>query len=96
MKQRYWPGETVRVTVAFTDIAGASMAAVGVAISARKPDGTVVAGSVAPVQGVSGSFYADFVANLSGTWAVRGTCDGPTAAAVEDEFVVNPSLVGVA
>lgn len=95
MKQRFWPGETVRVTLAFTDTAGAPMTAVGVTISARRPDGTVVPGSAVPVPGVTGSFYADFVVGQSGPWAVRGTCDGPTAAAVEDEFTVNASLVGI-
>lgn len=95
MKQRFWPGETVRVTVDFADLAGAALVPVGATISARRPDGVVVQGTVVPVQGVTGSYYADFVVALPGTWAVRCACTGPTAAAVEQEFVVAQSLVGV-
>ena len=92
-RMRFWPGETVRIEVVFTDVAGAPMAATGVSLSARSPSGAIVPGTALADPVRVGVFTADFVVSVAGQWAVRGTCSGPTAAAVEDEFAVAVSLV---
>lgn len=89
---RFWPGETVRVSAAFTDINGAGIAATGVEVTVKPPQGSLfVVSAIAGSE--TGIFYADVVAAISGVWAVRITCSGPTASAVEEQFTVAPSLV---
>lgn len=86
---RFWPGETVRADIAFTDGAGAPVAATGVAVVWRRigdapvevPGGQIIPGGV-------GEFRVDLVAALPGEYAVRATCTGPSPAVVEAGFTV--------
>lgn len=89
---RFWVGETARVKAEFTDDAGAPVVAVGVAFTARSPTGKNVIGSPVGLN-TTGAFYADFVVDEPGVWAVRASCTGPTAAAVEDQFEGRASYV---
>lgn len=91
-RQRFWRGESVRIDVTFTDDTGAPMNASGVAIQARCNNGPVIDGDVHPLS-ATGAFYAVFALEQAGDWAVRASCSGPTAAAVEDRFDVAPSRV---
>lgn len=86
---RFWPGETVRVEIAFTDGAGAAVAATGVAVQWRRDAEAPVAAAVVDNGGV-GLFRADIVASEPGEYAVRATCAAPTSAAVEASFTVVP------
>ena len=91
--ERAWIGNTLRVTAAFSNTVGAPPPALAdVAISARKPDGTLVAGDVQPAAG-AGAFAADFVLDRAGTWYVRASCTGAVATAEEQRFEVLPSKV---
>jgi uncharacterized protein YfaS (alpha-2-macroglobulin family) len=87
----FWPGETVRVQVRFSDGADADVTVSGVTFTARAPDGTTV--NITPETTSPASYYADVAANTAGEWAVRATCTGPSAAAVEVSFTVQPSNV---
>lgn len=89
--QQFFPGETVRVRVSFTDEADAAVAVSGVAFSFRAPDGTVTAS--AAVQVNASTYYTDVPASVAGDYAVRATASSPTASAVEVQFTVAPSLV---
>lgn len=84
-------GETARVRVTFADEAGVGVTASGVAFSARSPSGAV--SSLAHVAESASTYYADVAANAAGDWAVRATCSGPTASAVEVSFTVVASVV---
>jgi hypothetical protein len=88
-----WIGNTVRADVTFGNVVGVPAPnANEVTITARRPDGTTQQGAVQNGS-ATGAFYADFVANQSGTWHVRAECAGLLAAAREGRFVVKPSLV---
>jgi len=87
----FWPGETVRVQVRFSDDVDADVTVSGVTFIARAPDGTTA--SLSPEAVSPATYYADVAANAPGEWAVRATCTGPSAAAVEVSFTVQPSLV---
>ncbi len=89
---RVWVGETVRVRVRFRTEDGQPMAASGVSISAKDPDGQAVAGSPIP-DAELGSFHADILVGKPGVWYVRSHCTGPTPAAEEDRIVVQKSNV---
>lgn len=81
-------GEAFEATVAFTDAAGQPMAATGVVMAARRPDGTVVAGTPAPADG-TGRFKAVFVGDAHGVWLVKGECAGPEVARDETRVRVS-------
>lgn len=95
MRQVYCVGEVVRVRATFTYESGQVMPVTGVAFHTRAP------GSVAPdavdaediTEESTGVHYADVLASEAGVWAVRATCTGPTAAAVEVTFRVAVSAV---
>jgi hypothetical protein len=87
----FWLGETVRVRVRFSDGADADVPVTGVSFASRAPDGSTV--SITPEAESSATYYADVAANAAGEWAVRATCTGPSAAAVEVSFTVQPSNV---
>ena len=87
---RFWPGETVRVGVAFTDAAGAPVEATGVGVVWRRigePPVEVPSGDIGAGEGV-GEFQVDLLAALPGEYALRATCTAPSAAAVEARFTV--------
>lgn len=81
-------GETVPVSVAFKDGAGQPLAATGVAIVARRPDGSTVAGAAAASGGV-GEFEASFLADAAGLWLVKAECAGPVVVRDEASFRVS-------
>jgi hypothetical protein len=87
----FWPGETVRVRVAFSDEAGAGVTVGGVVFSARDPAGAAV--SLTPTSESASTYFADVPVTMAGDWAVRATCAVPTPAAVEVSFSVVPSHV---
>jgi nitrogen fixation protein FixH len=89
--QQFFPGETVRIRVTFSDDADAPIAVSGVGFSVRAPAGTVAAS--AAVQVDASSYYTDVVVNAAGDWAVRATASAPSSSAVEVQFSVAPSLV---
>lgn len=89
--QQFFPGETVRVRVSFTDEADAAIAVTGVAFSVRTPAGAVTAS--AAVQVNANTYYTDVAASVAGDWAVRATASTPSSSAVEVQFTVTPSLV---
>lgn len=95
MTLRFWPGETVRLRVDFSTPDGSPMAATGVVFQVRPPDGTAAPAPAAgvPISNAPGAFMADIAPLAPGRWAVRATCDGPSPAAVEGEFIVAKSLV---
>lgn len=84
-------GETARVRVTFADENGTGVTASGVAFTARSPSGAV--SSLAHVAESGSTYYADVAASAAGDWAVRATCSGPTASAVEVSFTVVASVV---
>ncbi len=81
-------GEAVLIRVAFTLPDGQPMAATGVTIKARRPDGTVVDCAVAPGNG-PGRFEARVVADVPGAWRTIAECSGPEPAIDENRFTVN-------
>lgn len=89
---RFWSGETVRIRVLFSTEAGEPMAATGVTITLKDPDGVIVAGNVVEGSNV-GSFHADVEVVPAGIWAVRAHCSGPTSAVEEERFEVQQSYV---
>jgi nitrogen fixation protein FixH len=89
---RYWLGETLSLALAFTDDAGAAVAATGVAVSAKKPGGSTASASVTSGGG-TGLFTADVALDEAGDWWLRATCTGPSAAAVETRVTVLASNV---
>ena len=89
--EQFFPGETVRVRVSFSDDADAPIAVSGVGFSVRSPSGAVT--SSAAVQVDPSTYYTDVSANAAGDWAVRATASAPSSSAVEVQFSVAPSLV---
>lgn len=72
-------GSTAIVRVFFTDRDKQPLAATGVSIRARRPDGSEVTGMVAP--GTStGRFFTRFVCDMPGVWLAKGECTGPMVA----------------
>ena len=78
-------GEAVRVAVSFSFESGAAMPATGVAIQARRPDGTIIDGTVLPGAG-EGQFEAWFTTDAPGVWLTKAKCDGPAVVLVEGRF----------
>lgn len=88
---RFWRGETVRVSIAFTDAAGEPVPATGVAVQWRRDGGvpvSVPSGEI--LADGAGRFRADIVAAEAEEYAVRATCLAPTGAATEAGFTVLP------
>ena len=81
-------GETVRVAVRFTGLSGEPVAATGVRIAAKRPDKTVIEGTVVP-GAATGEFEARFVADMIGTWLTLAECAGPEVVRDEGRFVVS-------
>jgi uncharacterized protein YfaS (alpha-2-macroglobulin family) len=81
-------GETVRVVVTFTDNAGAPLEATGVTVSAKRPDGTTVVGTVASGSS-AGLFNATFAGDMAGSWLVKAQCTGPVTVKDEKTFTVS-------
>jgi hypothetical protein len=81
-------GETVRVVVTFTDNIGAPLEATGVTVTAKRPDGTAVVGSVAAGPG-TGVFKATFSGDMPGFWRVKAECTGPVPVKDEKTFTVS-------
>lgn len=81
-------GESVRVSVRFTDSAGQPIAATGVRIAAKRPDRSVVEGAVTPGAGV-GEFEARFVADMPGVWLTLAECAAPEVVRDEGRFAVS-------
>jgi hypothetical protein len=86
-----WPGETARVRVTFSDEAGEGVTVTGVTFTSRSPAGTTAA--LTPQAESASTYYVDVPVATAGDWAVRATCSGPTASAVEVSFTVRPSTV---
>lgn len=86
----YFLGQTVRIRPRFTDAAGAAIAATGVQVRVRRPDGT--SATPALVTDSEGQ-YADIITDLSGAWWVRVSCVGPVPAAYEEPFQIRPTKV---
>jgi nitrogen fixation protein FixH len=89
--QQFFPGETVRVRVSFSDDADVPVTVSGVGFSVRTPSGTVT--SSPAVQVDASTYYTDVSASVAGDWAVRATASAPSSSAVEVQFSVAPSLV---
>lgn len=89
---RFWRGETVRVRMNFSDETGAALSVSDVQLRAKRPDGQVLA---VPVRQdlAGGGFYADFVADIPGSWAIRAECAQPSVAVSEALFTVATSNV---
>ena len=81
-------GEAVKITVAFTDAVNMAMAATGVTILVKTPDGVITAGTVSAAGGV-GRFETTIVTNVIGTWLTKAECTGPAIAKDEDTFTVS-------
>jgi hypothetical protein len=89
-----WFGDTARVTVQFTAPDGSPLAATGVAIVYRINRGDLV---TVPAQDITspadGVFIVQVPSDPPGRYDLRATCSGPTAAAVETSWTVEPSGV---
>lgn len=72
-------GVSAIVFVTFKSANGQPMAATGVTIRARRPNGTEVVGTVVPGAG-TGLFEAQFVCDLPGVWLAKAECTGPEVA----------------
>ena len=89
--QQFFPGETVRVRVAFTDENDLPITVTGVAFAVRAPNGTVTPSGAVAVN--TSTFYTDIIVNDAGDYAVRATASAPSSSAVEVQFSVAHSLV---
>ena len=70
-------GEAVVVRTVFLGDADQPVAAIGVAIKARTPSGTVMPGAVL-ADGGTGKFKAEFTLTEPGVWQAQGECSGPS------------------
>ena len=92
--RRFFPGETVRVAITFSDAAAEVVDVAGVGVSWRRDGGAAV--TVNPLEIVQlgeGRFRTDITVTEPGEYAVRATCATPSSAATEEIFVVVPSRV---
>ena len=81
-------GASAIVRASFKGNDGQAMAATGVTISARKPDGTEVIGEVTS-GATAGQFEARFVADMHGVWWAKATCTGPEVAKDDCRWTVS-------
>lgn len=75
------------IRVTFTDADNLPMPATGVTIQAKRPDGTVVDGTVTAGSG-SNVFEARFTADAAGIWKTKAVCAGPAVATDGRRFKV--------
>lgn len=90
-------GDLVRVTAAFTDIAGVAADPTTVTLEVKNPAGAravyTSATSPAVVNSAVGSYYCDVPVALAGRWSYRWVGSGAVIAAAEGEFEVSLSRV---
>ena len=83
-------GDTRRLTVTFTNLAGAAADPTGVTFSIRKPDGTAInyvyLTDAEIVKSGTGVYYVDFAITLPGRHIYRFAGTGAVAAAENGEF----------
>ena len=94
----YALGALVRVSVTFTNLAGAPADPTEVTAKIKKPDGTVTAlvygTHAALVKDDTGDYHVDIDASMEGQWFYRFEGTDAVQAVVEGEFVVGDSQFG--
>jgi hypothetical protein len=90
----YQRGQTIKLSVAFTDSAGAAANPGTVAVVVEKPDGTETTYTTPTVTNPStGAFQLILTADQSGMWSYRWTgTTGTTVAIDEDKLHVYRSV----
>ena len=92
----YPVGNLVRVSVAFTDSAGAAVDPTVVKVQVRNPAGTIVVATFGPdaavVKASAGHYYLDVDASSPGEWMYRWYATGSGQAAAEGVFTVEASV----
>ncbi len=92
---RYEPGDSVRLSVVFTDLAtGDQVNPTAVTLTIQKPDGTSLAGLLI-VNDATGKYHADILPTDPGVYRYRWAGTGAHAAAAEGAFTVSRSLLSV-
>ena len=91
----YDKGDLVRVSVAFTDLAGAAVDPTAVTVRVKPPTGTLVVwvyGTDAEVvKDATGAYHADVDIDETGSWYFRWEGTGAAQAAAERLFTVRGS-----
>lgn len=80
-------GDEVRLSVAFTDAAGAAADPTTVTCTVRKPDGSTLT-PTATSTGSTGAYRADIQPDQTGNWYYRFAGTGALVAAEEGQFYV--------
>jgi hypothetical protein len=94
---RYDIGDLVRVSAAFSDVAGAAIDPTNVAFKFKDPAGAVTAyvyaTDAALVRDSAGNYHVDVSVDSSGRWHYRWESTGAGQAAEEGQFIVDASGV---
>lgn len=86
----YRIGETVEISISFTDKNGQPMSPTGIKLHLLKPDEAL---DTIDLTVTDNAVAVDVVANMVGTWKIRVEWETPTKGAKEDRFEVVASTV---
>ncbi len=89
-------GDGVRLSVAFTDIAGVAADPTAVQLRVRQPDGTVdtyTFGAAEITKDSTGNYHKDVLPALAGTWAAEYLGTGTVTAMDDVTFKVAAKLI---
>lgn len=84
-------GDQIRLSVAFTDLAGTAADPTTVVCTVRKPDNTTSTPSV--TNDSTGAYHSDLTLDLDGSWYFRFAGTGALVVAEEGTFVVSRQRV---
>lgn len=86
MSANYDIGDSVRISVAFTDLTGAPTDPTTIVLTVQAPDGTQTAPAV--VHDSTGSYHADYAPSQSGLHVYRWVGTGALVVAEEGDFSI--------
>lgn len=96
MSADYLVGETARISLVLTDLAGVAVDPGVLRLKYKDPAGALTTWLVAAGQVVKdsvGNYHADLPLPTAGAWRYRWEADAPNAGAVEGVLAVRRSLV---